>query len=93
MHDRAEGEYLVYTHEFLAHMLGANRKSITLSAQSLQAGGLISYHRGRMQIIDRPGMEKASCECYAIVKARFDAFLSPPSTAFQQIAGSRSRIN
>jgi CRP-like cAMP-binding protein len=93
MHDRAEGEYLVYTHEFLAHMLGANRKSITLAAQSLQAAGLISYRRGKMQIVDRPGMEKASCECYAIVKARFDAFLAPPSTALRQVAGSRSRDN
>ncbi len=45
MHDRAEGEILPYTHEFLSQMLGANRKSITLAAQSLQAAGLISYHR------------------------------------------------
>jgi CRP-like cAMP-binding protein len=83
MHDRAEGEALPYTHEFLSHMLGANRKSVTLAAQSLQTAGLISYHRGKIQILDRPGLEKASCECYAIVKERFDAFLSPPSTAVQ----------
>jgi CRP-like cAMP-binding protein len=83
MHDRAEGEALPYTHEFLSHMLGANRKSVTLAAQSLQTVGLISYHRGKIQVLDRPGLEKASCECYAIVKERFDAFLSPPSTAVQ----------
>jgi Crp-like helix-turn-helix domain len=47
MHDRAEGEALPYTHEFLSHMLGANRKSVTLAAQSLQAAGLISYSGGR----------------------------------------------
>jgi len=82
MHDRAEGEALCYTHEFLSHMLGANRKSVTLAAQSLQAAGLISYRRGKIQVVDRAGLEKASCECYAIVKARFDAFLTPPSTAF-----------
>lgn len=81
MHDRAEGEPLRYTHEFLAHVLGANRKSITLAAQSMQSAGLISYRRGTMQILDRPGLEKASCECYAIVKERFDAFLDPPATA------------
>jgi CRP-like cAMP-binding protein len=81
MHDRAEGEVLAYTHEFLSHMLGANRKSVTLAAQSMQAAGLISYHRGKIQILDRPRLEKASCECYAIVKERFDAFLTPPSTA------------
>jgi CRP-like cAMP-binding protein len=81
MHDRAEGEVLAYTHEFLSHMLGANRKSITLAAQSMQAAGLISYRRGKIQVLDRPGLEKAACECYDIVKERFDAFLTPPSTA------------
>ncbi len=79
MHDRAEGAPLKYTHDFLAHVLGANRKSITLAAQSMQAAGLISYRRGTMQVLDRPGLEKASCECYAIVKERFDAFLHPSS--------------
>ena len=83
MHDRAEGEALPYTHEFLSHMLGANRKSVTLAAQSLQAADLISYHRGKIQVLDRPGLEKASCECYAIVRERFDAFLTPPITAVQ----------
>ena len=83
MHDRAEGEALPYTHEFLSHMLGANRKSVTLAAQSLQRAGLISYLRGKIQVVDRAGLEKASCECYAIVKERFDAFLTPPSTAVQ----------
>ena len=81
MHDRADGEALPYTHEFLSHMMGANRKSVTLAAQSMQKAGLISYTRGQIQVLDRPGLEKAACECYAIVKARFDAFLSPPSTA------------
>jgi hypothetical protein len=81
MHDRAGGKSLPYTHEFLSHILGANRKSITLAAQSMQTAGLISYRRGTIQVLDRAGLEKASCECYAIVKERFDAFLSPPSTA------------
>jgi CRP-like cAMP-binding protein len=92
MHDRAEGEPLPYTHEFLSHMLGANRKSVTLAAQSLQIAGLISYRRGRIQVLDRPGLEKASCECYAVVRERFDAFLTPPSTAVQDDAkGKRKR--
>ena len=85
MHDRADGEHLTYTHEFLAQVLGVNRKSETLAAQALQREGLIDYHRGLMQILDRPGVEKASCECYAIVKKRFDDFLSPPSYAVQEI--------
>jgi len=83
MHDRARGEALPYTHEFLSHMLGANRKSVTLAAQSLQTAGLISYRRGKIRVIDRTGLEQASCECYAIVRERFDAFLTPPSTAVQ----------
>jgi CRP-like cAMP-binding protein len=83
MHDRAEGEVLAYTHEFLSHMLGANRKSVTLAAQSMQTAGLISYRRGTIQVLDRLGLESASCECYAIVRERFDAFLTPPSTAVQ----------
>ena len=83
MHDRAEGEALPYTHEFLSHMLGANRKSVTLAAQSLQTAGLISYHRGNIRVLDRSGLEKATCECYAIVRERFDAFLTPPLTAVQ----------
>jgi hypothetical protein len=81
MHDRAEGAPLTYTHEFLANMLGANRKSVTLGAQALQAAGLITYRRGRVQVLNRPALEAASCECYALVKKRFDAFLRPPPYA------------
>jgi DNA-binding transcriptional regulator YhcF (GntR family) len=89
MHDRAEGEALPYTHELLSHMLGANRKSVTLAAQSLQTAGLISYQRGKIRVVDRAGLEQASCECYAIVKERFDAFLRPPSIAVQGDAARR----
>ena len=91
MHDRAEGESLTYTHEFLAHILGANRKSVTLAAQSMQTAGLISYRRGTIQVLNRRGLEKASCECYAIVRERFDAFLKPPETAVQEDTKARSR--
>ncbi|MGA7385115.1 MAG: Crp/Fnr family transcriptional regulator [Methylocella sp.] len=89
MHDRAGRESLTYTHEFLADMLGADRKSVTLAAQAMQAAGLIGYRRGTIQISDRPGLEKRACECYAIVQARFDAFLSPPLTAVQDHIGGR----
>jgi CRP-like cAMP-binding protein len=83
MHDRAEGEHLPYTHEFLSHMLGINRKSVTLAALSLQRAGLISYHRGRIKVVDRRGLEKVTCECYEIVRERFEAFLTPPASAVQ----------
>src|SRR5476651_1076481 len=91
MHDRAEGEALPYTHEFLSHMLGTNRKSVTLAALSMQAAGLISYRRGRILVLDRPGLEKAACECYAIVRERFDAFLTPPLTAVQDDTKGRRK--
>ncbi len=92
MHDRAEGEFLAYTHAFLAGILGANRTSATLAAQSLQNRGLIRYRRGTIQIQDRAGMEEASCECYAVVKERFDAFLNPPPTAVQERHSGRTQI-
>jgi CRP-like cAMP-binding protein len=91
MHDRAEGESLAYTHEFLAHMLGANRTSITHAANSLKDAGLISYRRGTMQVKNRAGLEEACCECYSVVKARFDEFLKPPSTAIQETKSGRTQ--
>src|SRR5471032_3278778 len=90
MHDRAEGENLTCTHEFLARIMGANRTSITLAAGALQHSGLISYRRGTMQIKDRAGLEEACCECYAVVKARFDAFLKPPITAVREAKSGRT---
>jgi len=97
MHDRAGGEELAYTHQFLAEIMGSNRKSVTLAAQSMQNAGLITYRRGLMQIRDRPGLEEACCECYQIVKDRFHAFLSQPAhpagpkTAREQTATDAGR--
>lgn len=89
MHDRAEGETLTYTHEFLARIMGANRTTVTLAAQTLQDKSLISYRRGMMQVKDRSGLEANSCECYGIVRKRFDAFLTPPATADQKTKTGR----
>jgi CRP-like cAMP-binding protein len=72
MHDRADGDDLPCTHEFMADMLGINRKSVTLTAQTMQNDGLITYRRGRMQVLDRPSLEKTSCECYAVLKNHFN---------------------
>ncbi|MGH6813283.1 MAG: Crp/Fnr family transcriptional regulator [Methylocella sp.] len=84
MHDRTDGVDMVYTHEFLAAMMGINRKSVTLAAQALQTAGLINYRRGKMQVLDRPGLEKAACECYRVIMERFAAFLTPPFEAVQE---------
>jgi hypothetical protein len=91
MHDRAETEVLSYTHEFLANMLGANRKTVTLAAQDMQAAGLIDYRQGKIQIVDRPGLEQAACECYAMVQERFDDFLTPPPSAVQGNTEGRTK--
>jgi CRP-like cAMP-binding protein len=91
MHDRAEGDSLKYTHEFLAHILGANRKSVTLAAQSIQSAGLINYRRGVMRVLNRSGLEDASCECYAVVRKRYEAFRASRSSAVQHKRKGRNQ--
>jgi hypothetical protein len=66
------------THEFLALMLGVNRPTVTLSAAALADAGLISYSRGVMTILDRPGLERAACECYASTVAELKRLLPEP---------------
>jgi CRP-like cAMP-binding protein len=73
--DRVGKDEFGLTHEFLAVMLGVRRPTVTLIAAKLQLAGLISYRRGFMTIVDRPGLEKASCECYETVKANFARLL------------------
>ena len=79
MHDHAPDEALPCTHETLSDALGANRKSVTLAAQAIQAAGLIRYRRGQIRILDRAGLEKAACECYAAIRNRLDAFQKAPT--------------
>lgn len=66
-HDRAAGTAapMPLTHELIATMLGVRRASISLAAEALQRDGLISYSRGRVKVLDRAGLERAACECYA----------------------------
>ena len=66
-HDRVAGNDLLLTHEYLATMLGVRRPGVTVAAAALEKAGLIVYHRGRIVVRDRPGLEGAACECYAIV--------------------------
>jgi CRP-like cAMP-binding protein len=62
--DRVGGNELNLTQEFMAEMLGTRRATVSLAAMVLQNDGLIQYNRGKIKIIDRPGLEAFTCECY-----------------------------
>jgi CRP-like cAMP-binding protein len=74
--DRVKSNDLKLTHEFIAMMLGVRRSGVSVAASSLQANGLIGYTRGRIQILDKQGLEGLACECYGVVKREFDRLLA-----------------
>jgi CRP-like cAMP-binding protein len=74
-HNRIGADEFPLTHEFLAQMLGVCRPTVTAVAGTLQKAGLISYHRGRITVLDRKGLEAASCECYEVVAKELDRLL------------------
>jgi len=74
-HDRVQTDLIEVTQEFLAQMLGAHRQSVTLAASNLQRQGLIRYSRGRLELLDRQGLEAVSCECYQAIRRQFDQLL------------------
>lgn len=76
--DRLEGSELVMTQELISNMLGVRREGVTEAALQLQAAGLIRYSRGRISVLDRPGIEKRSCECYRVVKKEYDRLRQIP---------------
>jgi len=73
--DRLEGTDMVMTQALIAHMLGVPLKGATEGALKLQTAGLIDYAQGRIQILDRDGLEKRTCECYAVVKKEYARLL------------------
>ncbi len=73
--DRLRGNELVMTQELIANMLGVRREGVTAGALQLQKLGLIRYSRGRITVLDRPGLETRTCECYAVVKKEYDRLL------------------
>jgi CRP-like cAMP-binding protein len=74
-HNRVGADEFLLTHEFLAQMLGVCRPTVTAVAGNLQKAGLISYHRGRITVLDRKGLEAASCECYEVIAKELDRLL------------------
>lgn len=88
--DRLQGNELVMTQESLAHMLGVRREGVTESAGKLQKAGLISYTRGHIMVLDREGIEKRTCECYAVVEKEYDRLL--PNAAVKVARGVGGRL-
>lgn len=70
--DRLPNSHLIMTQELIASMLGVRREGVTEAAGKLQRLGVIEYARGKITVLDRPRLEKLSCECYAVVKAETD---------------------
>ncbi|MDP5205522.1 Crp/Fnr family transcriptional regulator [Alishewanella sp. SMS9] len=73
--DRLPDNHLTMTQELIANMLGVRREGVTEAAGKLQKLGVIDYHRGHITVLDRPKLEKLSCECYAVVKKENDRLL------------------
>ena len=73
--DRLKGDDLLMTQELISNMLGVRREGVTEGALKLQKAGLIKYARGHITVLDRPGLEKRTCECYAVVKTEYDRLL------------------
>jgi CRP-like cAMP-binding protein len=75
--DRLTSDELTMTQELIANMLGVRREGVTEAAGKLQAAGLVQYNRGRIAVVDRPGLEARCCECYTVVKRESDRLLRP----------------
>jgi CRP-like cAMP-binding protein len=73
--DRLSTNQLAMTQELIANMLGVRREGVTEAAGKLQNAGLIRYRRGKITVLDRPGLEARCCECYEVVKKEFDRLL------------------
>lgn len=73
--DRLSSSELTMTQELIANMLGVRREGVTEAAGKLQNAGLISYHRGHIKVLNRPGLEQRVCECYQVVKTEYDRLL------------------
>lgn len=73
--DRLPGNQLEMTQELMANVLGVRREGVTEAAGNLQEAGLIRYSRGHITVVDRAGLERRTCECYAVVKNEFNRLL------------------
>jgi CRP-like cAMP-binding protein len=83
-HDRVERDEIPLTQEFLGEMLGVARPTVNIAGATLQKAGFIRYTRGRITVLDRPGLESASCECYRRIREELeDTLAEPPANGRQ----------
>ena len=72
VHDRSQADEFIVTQEILSGLVGASRQKVTQVAGQLQAAGYISYQRGRVRVHDRAGLQRASCECYRVLRKAYE---------------------
>lgn len=90
--DRQESSELLGTHGLIADRLGVRRESVTDAAAKLQQAGLIRYRRGHISVLDRAGLERRGCECYAVVKQETERLLHIPARS-RDIAAPKSGVS
>ena len=83
--DRVDGDDIPLTQEFLAMMLGTGRSGVAIAASTFQQAGFIKYSHGIIRMLDRPGLENASCECYEVARQQFGGLL-------RDVSGIESRV-
>jgi CRP-like cAMP-binding protein len=80
-HDMIGKETFSLTQEFLSHMLGVRRNTVSVEAHAVQEAGLIRYRRGHITILNRDGLEECACECYSVIRAETDRMMGAAKTA------------
>jgi CRP-like cAMP-binding protein len=76
-HDGGGKDEFFLTHEIMSELLGVRRQTISIIARTLQQAGLITYRRGILRVLDRTGLEAASCDCYRVLKTLYDRIMAP----------------
>jgi len=94
--DRVDSDAMPLTQEFLAMMLGTSQSDVAIATSTLRHAGFIKYIRGIIDILDRPGLENATCECYEVARGQFDGLLravtGPRGMSIETLGTRRSRL-
>jgi CRP-like cAMP-binding protein len=78
--DMIGSDTFTLTQEFLSHMLGVRRNTVSVEAHAVQEAGLIRYTRGHIKILNRDGLEDCACECYSVIREETDKLMGPAKT-------------